>query len=136
MHKSLLSTHRTVVVMDGVQTMRERPLSGSPAVLRAEAGVIADLLGCEEGWCTIALAGEEGWVRESASLGRQAAALSLTGIRASQAGRRPGGAHGKPALFLVQVAIGQRAAVARAAQRARCGRASIRHDCGEVRPRS
>ena len=65
MHKSLLSTRRTVVVMNGVQTMRERPLSGSPAVLRAEAGVIADLLGCEDGWCRVALAGEEGWMPES-----------------------------------------------------------------------
>ena len=69
MHKSLLSTHRTVVFLDGVQTMRERPLNGSPAVLRAEAGVIADLRGCEDGWCKIALAGEEGWVRESALWG-------------------------------------------------------------------
>ena len=65
MHKSLLSTRRTVVVLNGVQTMRERPLSGSPAVLKAEAGVIADLLGCEEGWCHVALAGEKGWMRES-----------------------------------------------------------------------
>ena len=64
MHKSLLSTRRTVVIMDGVQTIRERPLTGSPAVLRAEAGVVADLLGCEDGWCRIALAGEEGWVLE------------------------------------------------------------------------
>ena len=69
MHKSLLSTHRTAVVLNGVQTMRERPLSGSPAVLRAEAGVIADLLGCEDGWCKIALAGEEGWMPESALWG-------------------------------------------------------------------
>ena len=65
MHKSLLSTHRTVLIKDGVQTIRERPLTGSPAVLRAEAGVVADLLGCEDGWCRIALAGEEGWVPES-----------------------------------------------------------------------
>ena len=69
MHKSLLSTHRTALIMDGVQTVHERPLAGSPAVLRAEAGVIADLLGCEEGWCRIALAGEKGWVRESALWG-------------------------------------------------------------------
>ena len=69
MHKSLLSTRRTVVIMGGVQTIRERPLTGSPAVLRAEAGVIADLLGCEDGWCRIALAGEEGWVPESALWG-------------------------------------------------------------------
>ena len=69
MHKSLLSTRRTVVVMNGVQTMRERPLSGSPAVLRAEAGVIADLRGCEDGWCKIALAGEEGWMPENSLWG-------------------------------------------------------------------
>ncbi len=69
MHKSLLSVHRTVLIMEGVQTVHERPLSGSPAVLRAEAGVIANLLACEEGWCRIALAGEEGWVRETALWG-------------------------------------------------------------------
>ncbi len=69
MHKSLLSTRRTVVIMDGVQTVRERPLTGSPAVLRAEAGVVADLLNCEDGWCRIGLAGEEGWVPENALWG-------------------------------------------------------------------
>ena len=69
MHKSLLSTRRTVVIMDGVQTIRERPLTGSPAVVRAEAGVVANLLGCEEGWCRIGLAGEEGWVPENALWG-------------------------------------------------------------------
>ena len=69
MHKSLLSTRRTVVIMDGVQTIRERPLTGSPAVLRAEAGVVADLLNCEEGWCRIGLAGEEGWMPENALWG-------------------------------------------------------------------
>ncbi|MDE0391688.1 MAG: SH3 domain-containing protein [Rhodospirillales bacterium] len=74
MHKSLLSTRRTAIVMNGVQTMRERPLSGSPAVLRAEAGVIADLLGCEDGWCQIALAGEDGWMPESALWGTRAPA--------------------------------------------------------------
>ena len=74
MHKSLLSTHRTALIMDGVQTVHERPLSGSPAVLRAEAGVIADFLGCEDGWCRIALAGEKGWVRESALWGAEPSA--------------------------------------------------------------
>ena len=69
MHKSLLSTHRTVVIMDGVQAIRERPLTGSPAVLRAEAGVVADLLDCEDGWCRIGLAGKKGWVLEKAPSG-------------------------------------------------------------------
>ena len=69
MHKSLLSTHRTALIMDGVQTIRDGPAPGAAAVLRAEAGVIADLLGCEGGWCRIALAGEKGWVPETAVWG-------------------------------------------------------------------
>ena len=69
MHKSLLSTHRTALVLDGVQTIRERPSSDAPPILRAEAGVIADLLGCEGGWCRVALAGEEGWLPDDALWG-------------------------------------------------------------------
>lgn len=69
MHKSLLSVERTVLIMDEEQTVRERPSADAPAVLRAEPGVIADLLGCEGGWCRIALAGEEGWVRSTALWG-------------------------------------------------------------------
>ncbi len=69
MHKSLLSVERTVLIMDEEQTVRERPSADAPAVLRAEPGVIADLLGCEDGWCRIALAGEEGWVRSTALWG-------------------------------------------------------------------
>lgn len=69
MHSALLSTHRTVVIVDGVQTMRESPSSSAPAILRAEAGVIADFLGCEGRWCRIALAGEEGWMPVSALWG-------------------------------------------------------------------
>ena len=65
MHQSLLSTRRTALVTGGVQTIRERPLPKAPAILRAEAGVVADLLGCEDGWCRIALDGEEGWVPEN-----------------------------------------------------------------------
>ena len=73
-HKSLLSTHRTALIVDGVQTIRERPLPEAPAILRAEAGVIADLLRCENGWCRIALAGDEGWVPATALWGVAATA--------------------------------------------------------------
>ena len=69
MHQSLLSTHRTALIVDGVQTIRKRPLPEAPAVLRAEAGVVADLLRCEDGWCRIALAGDEGWVPATALWG-------------------------------------------------------------------
>ncbi len=69
MHRSLLSTARTALVVDEVQTVFEEPSSDAAAVLRAEPGVIADLKGCEGRWCRIALAGEEGWVRDSAIWG-------------------------------------------------------------------
>ena len=69
MHRSLLSTARTALVVDAVQTVREEPSSDAAALLRAEPGVIAELKGCEGRWCRIALAGEEGWVREDAIWG-------------------------------------------------------------------
>ena len=69
MHRSLLSTDRTALIVNGVQTIRETPSSDAPAIVRAEAGVIADLLGCEGGWCRIALAGEKGWVPDTAIWG-------------------------------------------------------------------
>ena len=69
MHRSLLSTDRTALIVNGVQTIREAPSSDAPAVARAEAGVVADLKDCEGGWCRIALAGEEGWVPDTAIWG-------------------------------------------------------------------
>ena len=69
MHRSLLSTDRTALIVNGVQTIREAPSPDAPAVARAEAGVVADLKDCEGGWCRIALAGEEGWVPDTAIWG-------------------------------------------------------------------
>ena len=69
MHRSLLSTDRTALIVNGVQTIREAPSPDAPAVARAEAGVVADLKDCEGGWCRIALAGEEGWVPATAIWG-------------------------------------------------------------------
>ncbi len=69
MHRSLLSTERTALIVDAVQTVREEASPEAAAVLRAEPGVIAALKGCEGRWCRIALAGEEGWVRDSAIWG-------------------------------------------------------------------
>lgn len=69
MHRTLLSTRRTALIVDAVQTVREEPSADAAAVLRAEPGVIADLLGCEGRWCRIGLAGEKGWVRDGAIWG-------------------------------------------------------------------
>lgn len=61
-HRSLLSGARTVVVTGGVHTLRRTPDAFAAPVLRAEAGVIADLLECDGAWCRLEVAGERGWL--------------------------------------------------------------------------
>ena len=60
-HQSLLSQRRTALTVGGTQTMRTSPSGDAPAILRAEAGVLADLLDCEGDWCRVSLADETGW---------------------------------------------------------------------------
>ena len=59
----MLSTQRTVIIVDGVQPLRQKPDGASPAVARADSGVVARLLRCPEGssWCRIEVDGLRGW---------------------------------------------------------------------------
>jgi SH3-like domain-containing protein len=62
-HSNMLSTRRTVIITDGLQSLREKPDAGSPVVARAEAGVVARLLRCpaRSSWCRIEVNGLRGW---------------------------------------------------------------------------
>lgn len=68
-HGSLLSGRRTVLIVGEpatrTQTLRHKPDATSAGVLRAEDGVIAELLVCEKGWCRLRLEGKKGWVPRS-----------------------------------------------------------------------
>jgi len=62
MHYSLLSGVRHVIVENDLVPMRTKPDPQSPVNAYAEAGVVARLGSCIEGWCRVSKDGEDGWV--------------------------------------------------------------------------
>ena len=62
-HERMLSSKRAVVVKGGVRTLHRQPDVASPAVARAEPGVVARLLECRADWCRIDAADHTGWVQ-------------------------------------------------------------------------
>jgi len=68
-HSSLLSSRRTVMVNDEIAELRRTPADDARVVLRAEPGVVGDLLDCEEDWCRVDIQGRRGWLRRDAFWG-------------------------------------------------------------------
>ncbi|MFN0042856.1 MAG: SH3 domain-containing protein [Alphaproteobacteria bacterium] len=61
-NKAMLSGRRSVLVVGEIRTLRRDPAAESPAIARAEPGVIARLLKCNGNWCKIEAGGYEGWL--------------------------------------------------------------------------
>lgn len=59
---NLLSTRRTVLVAGGTREVRRKADPDARVLLRAEAGVLADLLECAGEWCRVELADKRGWL--------------------------------------------------------------------------
>jgi SH3-like domain-containing protein len=68
-HASLLSSRRTILVMDTVRELRRTPADDGRVVLRAEPGVVGDLVDCEPEWCRVDIQGRRGWLRRDAFWG-------------------------------------------------------------------
>jgi SH3-like domain-containing protein len=68
-HSSLLSSRRTLVIKDDIAELRRTPADDARVVLRAEPGVLGDLLDCEEDWCRVEIEGRRGWLRREAFWG-------------------------------------------------------------------
>ncbi len=68
-HYSLLSGTRTVIVNEDLLPLRSRPQDGAPETALLEAGVIARLGDCEEGWCRLSVGGYRGWAPAAAVWG-------------------------------------------------------------------
>jgi len=64
-HRSMLSSKRTAVVIGKVRTLRLRPDTRSQAVANVEPNVVGKLIGCEkeELWCRLEFNGYDGWLR-------------------------------------------------------------------------
>lgn len=62
-HERMLTGKRAVVVKGGIRTLHRQPEVASPAVARAEPGVVARLLECRGTWCRVDAADHAGWVQ-------------------------------------------------------------------------
>lgn len=77
MHISQLSGTHTVIVQRDMLSLFRRPDRNSPEVARLEAGVIARLGDCENGWCRLSVEeGYRGWAERSALWGVSAADIA------------------------------------------------------------
>jgi SH3-like domain-containing protein len=61
-HQTMLSGRRTLVVVGDIATLRARPETDATPVLRAEPGVMGDLVRCGALWCEVEIAGRKGWL--------------------------------------------------------------------------
>jgi SH3-like domain-containing protein len=68
-HSSLLTSRRTIVIKDEVAELHRTPADDARVVLRAEPGVIGELLECEGDWCLVDIDGRRGWLRSHAFWG-------------------------------------------------------------------
>lgn len=62
-HERMLTGKRAVVVKGGIRVLHRQPDIVSPAVARAEPGVVARLLECRGDWCRIDASDRAGWVQ-------------------------------------------------------------------------
>jgi SH3-like domain-containing protein len=64
-HSSLLSSRRTILVAEQIRALRQAPQPDARIVLRAEPGVIGQLLDCDDGWCRVEIEGRRGWLQRT-----------------------------------------------------------------------
>jgi SH3-like domain-containing protein len=64
-HSSLLSNRRTFMVSGQIRELRRTASADARVVLRAEPGVVGDLLNCEAEWCHVEIEGRRGWLQRS-----------------------------------------------------------------------
>lgn len=61
-HEHMITGNRNIIVTGTTRTLHSAPDAASPAVARAEPGVIAHLLACRGAWCRIEAQGVQGWL--------------------------------------------------------------------------
>jgi len=62
-HKSLVSSRRTLIITDEARAIYEEPDEKSVIVMLAEPGVVGKLRECDGRWCELEIAGLTGWLR-------------------------------------------------------------------------
>ena len=62
-HRAMLSSKRSVIVMGRITTMRRRSSDDAPAIARLGRGMVGHLEKCTPVWCRVKVDGYKGWVR-------------------------------------------------------------------------
>lgn len=62
-HKSLVSSRRTLIITEEARAIYEEPDEKSVIVMLAEPGVVGKLQECDGRWCELEIAGLTGWLR-------------------------------------------------------------------------
>lgn len=62
-HQRMVTGTRTVIVTGDTRVLHADPDAASPAMARAQPGVIAQLLECRAQWCRVAAQGLKGWLK-------------------------------------------------------------------------
>lgn len=63
-HRSLLSTRRTALIVAREGALRRKPDESSGVLLRAAPDVQVAVLSCDGSWCHVEVQDVEGWVRQ------------------------------------------------------------------------
>ncbi|MDX1425651.1 MAG: SH3 domain-containing protein [Kiloniellales bacterium] len=71
-HRFMLTSRRTVVVVGGTRTLRREPAASAPGLAYLEPGVVANLKNCQAAWCRIEAQGFDGWIHRSEIYGTNA----------------------------------------------------------------
>jgi len=61
---SLLSGRRMAVILDQPRLLYAQASTSAPPVLKAEEGVIGQILRCQKGWCQLRISGLKGWISQ------------------------------------------------------------------------
>ncbi len=61
-HVVLLSGKRTGLITGGLRVLYDAPDPTAPPVARVEAGVVGEILECQQEWCRIDVGPEDGWI--------------------------------------------------------------------------
>jgi SH3-like domain-containing protein len=68
-HRSMLSGRRAGIVIPKTETIRRRASADSPAVAKAEQGVVVAIRACRDKWCEVDVEGFRGWLPQASIWG-------------------------------------------------------------------
>lgn len=62
-HRAMLSTKRSLILVGNGQTMRKEASDDAPAVARLAPGMVVTVSKCKREWCEVGAEGYDGWIR-------------------------------------------------------------------------